>query len=94
MTISYNQLGSNGRLGNQMFQYAGLRGIASHRGFDWLIPRPESYGDSNYGLFDCFEMSSDYFIENASKDFQIKVEEEVRKCHTNFVLYGTKIKID
>ena len=58
MTISYNQLGSNGRLGNQMFQYAGLRGIASHRGFDWLIPRPESYGDSNYGLFDCFEMSS------------------------------------
>ena len=58
MAISYNQLGSNGRLGNQMFQYAGLRGIASHRGFDWLIPRPESYGDSNYGLFDCFEMSS------------------------------------
>jgi hypothetical protein len=58
MTISYNQLGSNGRLGNQMFQYAGLRGIASHHGFDWLIPRPESYGDSNYGLFDCFEMSS------------------------------------
>lgn len=58
MTISYNRLGSNGRLGNQMFQYAGLRGIAANRGFDWLIPRPESYGDSNYGLFDCFEMSS------------------------------------
>lgn len=58
MTISYNQLGSNGRLGNQMFQYAGLRGIAANRNFDWVIPRPESYGDSNYGLFDCFEMSS------------------------------------
>lgn len=58
MTISYNQLGSNGRLGNQMFQYAGLRGIAANRGFDWVIPRPESYGDSNYGLFDCFVMSS------------------------------------
>jgi hypothetical protein len=58
MSISYNRLGSNGRLGNQMFQYAGLRGIASNRGFDWVIPRPESYGDSNYGLFDCFEMSS------------------------------------
>jgi hypothetical protein len=58
MTISYNRLGSNGRLGNQMFQYAGLRGIAANRGFDWVIPRPESYGDSNYGLFDCFEMSS------------------------------------
>jgi len=58
MTISYNQLGSNGRLGNQMFQYAGLRGIAANRGYDWVIPHPESYGDSNYGLFDCFEMGS------------------------------------
>ena len=58
MTISYNRLGSNGRLGNQMFQYAGLRGIAANCEYDWLIPRPESYGDSNYGLFDCFEMSS------------------------------------
>lgn len=26
--IGYNKLGSNGRLGNQMFQYAALRGIA------------------------------------------------------------------
>lgn len=58
MAISYNQLGSNGRLGNQMFQYAGLRGIAANLGYNWLIPRPESYGDSNYGLFDCFEMYS------------------------------------
>jgi hypothetical protein len=41
-----------------MFQYAGLRGIASNRNFEWLIPRPDNYGDSNYGLFDCFEMSS------------------------------------
>lgn len=35
-------------------------------------------------------MSSDYFIEYASKDFDIQIEEEVRKCHTNFILYGTK----
>jgi len=58
MTISYNRLGSNGRLGNQMFQYAGLRGIAAHRGYDWVVPEPITYGDSNYGLFDCFKMSS------------------------------------
>jgi hypothetical protein len=58
MTIGYNRLGSNGRLGNQMFQYAGLRGIAANRGFNWAIPTPNSYGDSNYGLFDCFEMDS------------------------------------
>ena len=56
MTIGYNYLGSNGRLGNQMFQYAGLRGIAAHKEYDWVIPAPESYGSSNYGLFDCFEI--------------------------------------
>lgn len=58
MAISYNRLGSNGRLGNQMFQYAGLRGIASKKGYEWLIPPDDSYGDSNYGLFDCFQMES------------------------------------
>jgi hypothetical protein len=58
MTIGYNRLGSNGRLGNQMFQYAGLRGIAAHKNYAWVIPKPNSYGDSNYGLFDCFEMFS------------------------------------
>jgi hypothetical protein len=58
MTIGYNRLGSNGRFGNQMFQYAGLRGIAAHKNYDWVIPKPNSYGDSNYGLFDCFEMIS------------------------------------
>ena len=54
MTIGYNRLGSNGRLGNQMFQYAALRGVASNKGYGWVIPPPESYGDSNYCLFDCF----------------------------------------
>lgn len=39
MAISYNRLGSNGRLGNQMFQYASLCGIAANRNFDWKIPR-------------------------------------------------------
>lgn len=58
MTIGYNLLGSNGRLGNQMFQYAALRGIASHKNYQWMIPEPNSYGTSNYGLFDCFEMTS------------------------------------
>lgn len=58
MAIGYNRLGSNGRLGNQMFQYAGLRGIAANMGYDWVIPYPENYGDSNYGLFDCFKMTN------------------------------------
>lgn len=56
--IGYNRLGSNGRLGNQMFQYAALRGIAAHHGYDWTIPSPNGNHTTNYGLFDCFEMTS------------------------------------
>ena len=58
MTISYNALGSNGRFGNQMFQFAALRGIAANCGYEFLVPPPTGYGDSDYALFDCFEMSS------------------------------------
>ena len=54
--IGYDQLGSNGRLGNQMFQYAALRGIAAKRNYDWVIP-PQDYNHrDNYGLFETFEM--------------------------------------
>ena len=38
MTIGMNNLGKNGRIGNQMFQYAGLVGIAKQCGFDFRIP--------------------------------------------------------
>jgi len=58
MTIGYNRLGSNGRFANQMFQYAGLRGVAANRGFDFKVPPPTSYGRSDYALFECFEMGS------------------------------------
>jgi hypothetical protein len=56
--IGYNRLGSNGRLGNQMFQYAALRGIAAKRKYNWVIP-PENYNHTdNYGLFETFEMKN------------------------------------
>jgi hypothetical protein len=56
--IGYNRLGSNGRLGNQMFQYAGLRGIAAKRGYDWCIPTENYQHRDNYGLFETFEMTN------------------------------------
>ena len=33
--ISFNTLGCNGYLGNQMFQYAALKGIANHKGYEY-----------------------------------------------------------
>ena len=56
--IGYNRLGSNGRLGNQMFQYASLRGIASKNGYDWCIPPEEYDHKDNYGLFETFKLIS------------------------------------
>jgi hypothetical protein len=38
MTIGMNNLGKNGRIGNQMFQYAALVGIAKNKGYDFRIP--------------------------------------------------------
>ena len=49
MTIGMNNLGKNGRLGNQMFQYASLVGIAKQCGYDFRIPH-------DCDLTKCFEM--------------------------------------
>lgn len=38
MTIGFNYLGMMGRLGNQLFQYAALRGIAAQHGYEFAIP--------------------------------------------------------
>ena len=57
--IGFNQIGKLGRLGNQMFQYATLKSIASKHGYKFTIP------DSNFQdpyhdhqLFEAFELSS------------------------------------
>ena len=56
--IGYNRLGCNGRLGNQMCQYAALRGIADKRGYELKIPPEDYQHTANYGLFETFEMSN------------------------------------
>lgn len=56
--IGYNRLGTNGRLGNQMFQYASLRGIAANNNLDWCIPSHDTPNYANYGLFDAFKLKN------------------------------------
>ena len=55
--IGFNHLGRLGRLANQMFQYASLRGIAAHRGFEFCIP-PIVFGGAAGGhrLFEGFKL--------------------------------------
>ena len=56
--ITYSELGKNGRLGNQMFQYAALRGIASNNNLEWCIPPEDTPTYANYGLFDVFKLKN------------------------------------
>ena len=57
--LAFNNIGSLGRLGNQMFEYAALRGIAAKHGYDFMIPPPENGGIENYSLHSCFKLSPD-----------------------------------
>ena len=62
--IGFNHLGRLGRLGNQMFQYAALRGISANNDQNFCFPFYKEAVDDGIGnmlrteLFDCFEMSS------------------------------------
>jgi hypothetical protein len=55
--LAFNYLGKLGRLGNQMFQYASLRGIASRRGLDFCIPNHNQIVEDPYG----FDMKIELF---------------------------------
>lgn len=66
--LSFNKLGKSGRLGNQMFQYAAIRGISANKNYDWIIPPPGSSGidqygiENNYCIFETFKLP--YATEN------------------------------
>jgi hypothetical protein len=62
--LSFNRLGNLGRLANQMFQYAAIKGIAKNRNIEWCIPPKEIFGmhdslvdKSDTNLYDCFILS-------------------------------------
>ena len=50
--LAFNHLGTLGRLANQMFQYASLRGMAARKGYDFGIP-PSNFENEwqNHQLF-------------------------------------------
>ena len=56
--LAFNQMGNLGRLGNQMFQYAAVRGISAMRGYQFGIPPFESKRVDNYSLHRAFTLDS------------------------------------
>lgn len=58
--ISFNNIGYMGRLGNQMFQYSALLGIAFHKGYWYSVPKQNE-------LRECFQIPET--LPNNNKDF-------------------------
>ena len=65
--ISFNNIGNLGRLANQMFQYASLKGIARNRGFEYTIP-PEDVFGKNDPLVKTSSLNIYNVFENISKN--------------------------
>jgi hypothetical protein len=92
--LAFNHIGSLGRLGNQMFEYAAVRGIAAKHGYDWCIPPSDRKGIENYSLHECFKLASERH-EAVIEEFQYVQEphfhfseELFENCPDNVSLYG------
>ena len=91
--IGFNHLGHLGRLGNQMFQFAALRGIAAKHNYDITIPSPENKGIENYSLHECFNLDhipvgyieSENYVQEGHFHFDDALFES---CPDNVSLYG------
>lgn len=94
--IGCSTLGNNGRLGNQMFQYASLRGIAANNNLDWCIPAEDIVHKDNYGLFETFKLSnvkqkninSNFVASRFSENKSSFIDDLFDKCLDNIDLYG------
>jgi len=95
--IGFNNLGRMGRLANQMFQYASLKGIARNRGYDYMISYHEDAVNDGIGnmlrteLFDSFELDvitgtlNGRVIPERQHNFD---QELFNNCPDNVVLQG------
>ena len=91
--LTFNGIGSLGRLGNQMFEYAAIRGIAAKHGYEWMIPTPDRKGIENYSLHECFKLSPERkegVIDNQhlTEPYFHFCEELFEQCPDNVNLHG------
>jgi len=98
--IGFNNLGNLGRLGNQMFQYASLKGIAANRELDFCIPPKEFFGsydtlvrNSDTSIYDLFKLDEKNIIDvNKNPTIHEKFfhfdEDLFNNCPDNVDLHG------
>ena len=98
--LSFNNLGNLGRLANQMFQYASLKGVARHRGYDFSIPPQQVFGQHDtlvrsselniYNVFDNIKNNNIQVARNPIlQDRMHEFDEELfRSCPDNVDFFG------
>lgn len=92
--IGFNHIGRQGRLGNQMFQYAALRGIASSKGYDFCIPESDFKNEwEDHQLFEAFILPNlkdkKFLPGNYYQEEQFNYSQEyVDECPDNVNLFG------
>jgi len=97
--ISLNNLGNLGRLANQMFQYASLKGIAKNCGYDFCIPPRNVFGqndqnvkNSDVTIYDCFDLSNikqDIVVNPMMQERGFNFDENLfNNCPDNVDLFG------
>ncbi len=98
--LSFNNLGNLGRLANQMFQYASLKGVARHRGYDFSIPPQQVFGQHDtlvrsselniYNVFDNIknnniQVARNPILQERMHEFD---KELFRSCPDNVDFFG------
>ena len=97
--ISFDDLGNMGRLGNQMFQYTALRGLAAKHGYEYCLPPRKvvatsdiKCANSDITMFECFEIpDAPKRITNFQKVMEstFALDENLwNNCPDNISLYG------
>jgi hypothetical protein len=82
--LAFNQIGSLGRLGNQMFEFAALRGISAKHQYKWCIPPFHQKGIENYSLGKCFKLES-------GKEENIQNIENIQYVHERFFHFDEEL---
>ena len=78
-----NYLGKMGQLGNQMFQYAALKGIANNRGLEYTVPDHREVLEDGLGNKLRIELYDAFDIKPKNKGL-LPTNEYVQEAHFHF----------
>jgi hypothetical protein len=74
--ITFHKLGELGRLGNQLFQYAALKGLGLKNGYEVKIPNPQTMSwHGQVSLLDRFNIECEYATQDDMNTLQNLYEE-------------------